>query len=61
VATIPPDAKDEFEKLMVGNTISKIGEVLSDGIFKVMGAGGNIIIEEDISKLKEVWQRPLDF
>ena len=61
VVTIPPDAKDEFEKLMVGNTISNIGEVLSDGIFKVLGARGNIIIEEDISKLKEVWQRPLDF
>jgi phosphoribosylformylglycinamidine synthase II len=61
VVTISPSAKNEFEKLLMGSTISNIGEVLSDGIFKVGGIKGNIIIEEEISKLKEIWQRPLNF
>ncbi|MDO9528808.1 MAG: AIR synthase-related protein [Syntrophales bacterium] len=61
VVTISPSAKSEFEKLMMDSTISNVGEVLSDGIFKVGGIEGNIIIEEDINKLKETWQRPLDF
>ena len=61
VVTISPSAKDEFEEIMKGNTVSRVGEVFSDGIFKVNGIKGNRIIEEDINKLKEVWLRPLDF
>jgi len=61
VVTISPSAKNEFEKLMMGSTVSNVGEVLSDGIFKVGGIEGNIIIEEDISELKEEWQKPLNF
>ncbi len=61
VVTISPSAKDEFEEIIKGNTVSKVGEVLSDGIFKVNGIKGNRIIEEDINNLKEVWLKPLDF
>jgi phosphoribosylformylglycinamidine synthase len=61
VVTISLSARDEFEEIMKGNTVSRVGEVLSDGTFKVGGIRGNRIIEEDIYKLKEAWQRPLDF
>lgn len=61
VVTIPPDAKDEFEEIMNGAAMGKVGEVLSDGILKIKGIKGNSIIEQDINDLKEIWQRSLDF
>ena len=36
-----------------------IGRVTADGKFLVRGLEGQTIIEENISDLKEAWQRPL--
>ena len=61
IVTIHPSAKDEFEEIMKGTAISRIGKVLSDGTLKINGVKGNRIIEENIDILKEAWLRPLDF
>jgi len=46
---------------MAGNTVSEIGFVSADGLFQVTGVNGKAIIKEKISKLKAVWQKPLNF
>jgi len=61
VATISPESKEEFENIMAENIIACIGEITSGKAFRIAGIDGKNIIEEDINKLKEVWQKPLDF
>jgi phosphoribosylformylglycinamidine synthase len=61
VVTVSPDAQDAFEEMMHGVTIGRVGVVLSEGLLKIQGIGGNIIIEEDILHLKAAWQKPLNF
>jgi len=61
VVTIHPSAKAKFDKIMAGNTVSEIGFVSADGLFQVTGVNGKAINKEKISKLKAVWQKPLNF
>ena len=61
VVTIHPKDKRKFEKLMAGNVVSEIGFVSSDGLFQITGLGGKLIIKEKVNKLKEAWQKPLNF
>jgi phosphoribosylformylglycinamidine synthase subunit PurSL len=61
IITIHPQDQSKLEKIMAGNIISEIGFVTSDGLFQVSGPGGELIIREKISKLKEAWQKPLNF
>jgi hypothetical protein len=46
---------------MAGIVISDIGFVSSDGFFQIAGLNGKLIIKEKINKLKEAWQKPLNF
>ena len=50
--------KEKFEKLFKGLPIANIGKAAGDK-FVVTGLGGNVILSEDINKLKESWQAPL--
>jgi phosphoribosylformylglycinamidine synthase II len=61
VVTIHPQAKSRFEKIMAGNVVGEIGIVSGDGLFQITGLSGKLIIKEKISKLKEAWQKPLNF
>ncbi|MDO8785938.1 MAG: AIR synthase-related protein, partial [Syntrophales bacterium] len=62
VVTISPALKQRFEEIMEGCTaVSRIGTVLSEGLLKIKGLRGKLIIEEDIVHLKTVWQKPLNF
>jgi phosphoribosylformylglycinamidine synthase len=61
VATIHPEDKSKFEKIMAGNIIGRIGAVTSDHLFEVTGIKGNPIIREKISVLKSAWQETLNF
>jgi phosphoribosylformylglycinamidine synthase len=61
VVTIHPKDKSKFEKIMAGNVISEIGFVSGDGLFQVTGLSGKLIIREKGGKLKEAWQKPLNF
>ncbi|MCX5848812.1 MAG: AIR synthase-related protein [Deltaproteobacteria bacterium] len=61
VATIRPENKSKFEKIMAGNIIGEIGVVTNDGLFQTTGLDGKLIIKEKISRLKQAWQKPLDF
>jgi phosphoribosylformylglycinamidine synthase len=61
IVTIHPTAQRKFEKIMAGNVINEIGFVSSDGLFQITGLNGKLIIKEKASKLKEAWQKPLNF
>ena len=61
IITIDPAAKNRFEKIMAGNIISEIGSVTADSFFQVTGLNGKRIIKEKINRLKEAWQKPLNF
>jgi len=56
LVTISPENKEIFERIMKGNIFEEIGKVRDDDIFKVV-FDEKIIIEENISKLKESWQK----
>ncbi|MBU0756528.1 MAG: phosphoribosylformylglycinamidine synthase subunit PurS [Nanoarchaeota archaeon] len=59
-ATVAPQNKDEFEKIMAGNVFAEIGEVIDTTIFKIKkldGSTENISLQE----LKAAWQKPLRF
>jgi len=38
-----------------------VGAVTDDGLFRVRGLRGGVILEEKIEELKEAWQRTLRF
>ena len=61
VVTIHPKDRAKFEKIMTGNDLNEIGFVSGDGLFQVSGLNGKLIIKEKISKLKDAWQKPLNF
>ena len=61
VVTIHPKDQSRFEKIMTGNVFSEIGFVSADGLFEVTGIHGRPIVKDKINKLKEAWQKPLNF
>ncbi len=61
VVTIHPKDQSRFKKIMAGNVMNEIGFVAGDQLFQVTGLNGKLIIKEKISKLKEAWQKPLNF
>ncbi len=61
VVTIHPKHQARFEKMMTGNVAREIGFVTSDGLLNISGLSGKTIICEKIGKLKDTWQKPLNF
>jgi phosphoribosylformylglycinamidine synthase len=59
VVTIHPEKKEAFLSIMKGITLGEIGTVTKGKQFIVTGLKGKKIIQQDIYKLKEVWQRTL--
>lgn len=56
LVTISPENKEAFEKIMMGNIFSEIGKVRDDDIFKII-AEGKVVVEQNLPKLKEAWQK----
>ena len=61
VVTIHPEDKSKFEKIMAGNITGLIGAVTNGDLLQMTGLDGKMIIKEKINKLKEAWQKPLNF
>jgi phosphoribosylformylglycinamidine synthase len=59
VVMIHPENKDAFLAIMKGIPLGEIGMVTKDKQFIVTGLKGKKIIQADIYKLKEAWQRTL--
>jgi len=46
---------------MDGNIAGQIGSVTGADLLQMTGLTGKLIIKEKINKLKEAWQKPLNF
>ena len=61
VVTIRPESREAFEATLMGPACARIGTVIPAGVLRVDGLGGRRIIEEELSRLKAAWQKPLAF
>jgi phosphoribosylformylglycinamidine (FGAM) synthase-like enzyme len=61
VVTVRPENKRAFEAALAGSPIACVGTVTAEGLFRVKGLRGSVILEEKIGDLKEAWQRTLRF
>ncbi|MHB0977598.1 MAG: phosphoribosylformylglycinamidine synthase subunit PurL [Candidatus Aquicultorales bacterium] len=56
VLTVPADKAREFEPRFAVLAVGRVGEVTKPSRLKIAGRDGKILLDEDISKLKEAWQ-----
>ena len=59
VVTVSPAQKAEFENCLKGNVFASIGKVTDEKRFNVKGLNKNIAVDDDISEIKESWQKTL--
>jgi phosphoribosylformylglycinamidine synthase len=60
VVTVPSVLSELFETLMM-ETACLVGEVTADKRLVIVGQNNRVVVDEDISELKQVWQKPLSF
>jgi phosphoribosylformylglycinamidine synthase len=61
VVTVRPQDKAKFEKILAGQAAREIGSVTGDGLLQINGLSGKTVIREKIGRLKDAWQKPLNF
>jgi phosphoribosylformylglycinamidine synthase len=61
LAEVAAENKQEFEKAMGKSAFSRIGEVTSPEMLEIYGLKGDKALSVSIKKLKEAWQKPLDW
>jgi len=59
IVTVPPERKDEFEKIMEGSVYSQIGVVTYNNNLRIKGSSGSYVVDSDLAHLKEVWKSTL--
>ncbi len=59
VVTVRKENAKRFEEVMGNKCVSRIGEVIEDGILAVRGLKGETILSENIWELKKSWQETL--
>lgn len=59
ILTVPPDKKEEFERLMKDNIYSQIGIVAKNKKLKIKGLDGNFLVDSDLDYLKKAWKTTL--
>jgi phosphoribosylformylglycinamidine synthase II len=61
VVTVHPENQAAFEECLQGKVFTPIGRVVEGKDFTIVGLQGKVVVQADIYKLKEAWQRPLRF
>lgn len=59
LVTIHPANWSAFEETMAGTAFSQIGQVTEDRTLTIAGLSGKTVLQGDIDRLKEAWQRTL--
>ncbi|MFC1521159.1 phosphoribosylformylglycinamidine synthase subunit PurS [Elusimicrobiota bacterium] len=59
IVTVSDATRYNFEKVIKGCPYAYVGKVREDSKFNVIGLEGNPIIQTDVERLKQVWQKPL--
>jgi phosphoribosylformylglycinamidine synthase len=58
LVTVAPERQKAFEKIFSDMKINNIGVVTESSMLRVRGSQGALIIEEEVSQLKDNWNRP---
>ncbi len=58
---IEKNKKNDFEKMLKGMPFSCIGQVTDNKNFQVFGLSGKTVISASLDKLKQAWQKPLNW
>ena len=53
---VPGSKEEEFKKVMAGATFAKIGRIIKEKNFVVYGLSEEVIVEEKIAELRNVWK-----
>jgi phosphoribosylformylglycinamidine synthase len=59
VVTVSPAQGAEFENCLKGNVFASIGKVTDEKRFILKGLSGKVAVDDDISEIKESWQKTL--
>ncbi|MFX1465550.1 MAG: AIR synthase-related protein [Promethearchaeota archaeon] len=59
IITVPPEKKEDFEKIMGDTNYSQIGIVTQDKKLKIKGINGRPVIDSDLDQLKKAWKSTL--
>ena len=59
ICEVKEENREEFERLIKDIPFSQIGKTTKNERLKIYGLDRNLVISEDIYKLKESWQQPL--
>ncbi|NMC05857.1 MAG: phosphoribosylformylglycinamidine synthase subunit PurL [Candidatus Lokiarchaeota archaeon] len=60
IVEVPLGKEGQFEKVMAGSEIARIGTVDATRSLRVTGIKGDKILDVSIDRLKVAWQKPLD-
>jgi len=58
---VAPEDKDDFEEIMGKTSFACIGEVTSSQMLEIYGLKDDKVLIVPIDKLKEAWQKPLNW
>ncbi len=61
IVEISPDKKTELEMIKNGTEMAMIGSFTKTKVLKVLGINGMEVIDMPIHKLKDAWQRPINW
>ena len=61
ICEVPAAKAEEFSRRLANVPHAKIGEVRADNRLEVIGTGGAPCLVADVDRLKQVWQKPLDW
>lgn len=61
IVEISPDKKTEFEMIMNGTEMAMIGNFTNTKMLEVLGINGKKVIDMPMYKLKDAWQKPIDW
>ena len=61
IVEVAPEHKNKFETILYRNSFGLIGKVISDTKFEVTGLDRRLVVNADITELKEAWQKTLNW
>ncbi|MCK5808940.1 phosphoribosylformylglycinamidine synthase subunit PurS [bacterium] len=59
VVTVKEGMSEQFEQIMAGLPIGRLGEVTSSNLFKIIGLKGEMILSLSLDEMKTAWKTPM--
>ncbi|GAJ03739.1 unnamed protein product, partial [marine sediment metagenome] len=58
---VAPENKGEFEKIIIKSVFACIGDVTPSEMLEIYGLKGDKVLDVPVDRLKEAWQKPLNW